>query len=102
MTKWPTPAAARYIIAAVPESKRWFCSGALGQAPQIFKFVFQALELGMKILIVGSVVIRNDGVQFNDKDLNLIDKFQHAFGDDDDAVIFSGGGSSDNAFTNYP
>ena len=56
----------------------------------------------MKILVVGLIVFRNNGVQLEDKNLDLINKFQDTFRKDNDTVIFPNRGPADNSLTDNP
>ena len=54
----------------------------------------------MEILIVSLIVIGDDGVQLNNKNLNFVNELQDAFRDDDHAVVFPNRGSTKNSITN--
>ena len=56
----------------------------------------------MKILVMSLVVICNNRIQFDNKNLNFIEKLQYALRNDDDAVIFPDGSSSDYTLANNP
>ena len=55
----------------------------------------------MEIRIVHFVIFSDNGIQFYDKNLYLIDKFQHPFGYHDHTVVFSNSGPLYNAFTKH-
>ena len=55
----------------------------------------------MEIGVVGFVILGDDGIELYDEDLYFIDKFQNPLRNDDDTVVFSHGGPSNNAVTNH-
>ena len=79
------------IVPAVPNGKEVVLSDPPDQTAQVLELVVEPRKLFVEIDIVGLVVFGDDGVQFDDKDLDLIDKFKNPFRDDDYPVVFTHG-----------
>ena len=43
----------------------------------------------MKFLIMGLIVLGDNGIELDNKDLDLVDKFKDTLGDDDHTVVFA-------------
>ena len=56
----------------------------------------------MKIGIMGLIVFSDNGIQFNDKNLDFIDEFENAFRNYNDSLFFANGRPPHNAVTNHP
>ena len=56
----------------------------------------------MKVPVMCPIVLGDDGVQLDDKNLNFIYEFQHPFGKDDDAVIFAHRCPADDSLADNP
>ncbi len=92
----------KVVIPGVPDGKRVFLPGEPGQSPQVIEFFLKGGEIRMKIRIMGAVVVRDNGVEFNDKDLDFIDKLKYSLGDDDHPVVLAHRGPAHDSVADHP
>ncbi len=90
------------IVPDIPYGKPPLVHHPLGYPAQIIQFFVQGGKCSVEIQVMDSIIIRNDFIEFCDKHLDLVDKFQNAFRDDHQPVIFAECRPPDNNITNDP
>ena len=89
------------VITDIPYGKPALVHHTLGNPAQIIQFFVQGGKCPVEIQVMDSIIIGNNFIEFCDEDLDFINKFQDAFGDDHQPVIFPECRPPDNDITSY-